>query len=146
MISRTSAYALEAALILASHPDERVRANELAESLDLPGNYLSKILNSMARAGLLISERGPRGGFRLKRGPDQIVIGDIIGLFEETGSSRRCFLGRGTCSDKDGCAMHDRWKAVSGPVFDFFENTTLATLVQDRARGRRSARTPQPHP
>lgn len=133
MISQTSAYALEAAVILAQQPEERVRANQLSDTLAVPANYLSKILNAMARAGLLDSVRGPRGGFRLARPADRIVIEDIIGLFEETGSSRRCFLGRGTCSETDSCPMHEQWRRVSAPMFEFFANTTLASLAASRA-------------
>ena len=68
MLSRTSQYALRAILYLADQPVERsVRAIDVAENLDVPANYLSKILHTLARSGLLISERGPRGGFRLAR-------------------------------------------------------------------------------
>lgn len=140
MISRTSAYALEAAIIIAAREGERITATDLAAELDLPGNYLSKILNAMARARLLESERGPRGGFRLAREPAAIAIEDIIGLFEDVGSSRRCFLGRGKCSETDSCVMHDQWKKVSTPMFDFFRDTTLASLVADRRRKARAAR------
>jgi Rrf2 family protein len=140
VISRTSAYALEAAIIIAARDGERVTAAEVANELDLPANYLSKILNAMARARLLESERGPRGGFRLARDPGGIAIEDIIGLFEDIGSGRRCFLGRGKCSDTDSCAMHDRWKKISGPMFDFFHDTTLDSLVADRRRKTKAGR------
>lgn len=140
MISRTSAYALEAATIIAARDGERITATNLAAELDLPGNYLSKILNAMAHARLLESERGPRGGFRLAREPADIAIEDIIGLFEDVGSSRRCFLGRGKCTENDSCAMHDRWKEVSAPMFDFFRDTTLDSLVADRRRKAKAGR------
>lgn len=146
MISRTAAYALQSAVILARlEPGERARAADMADELQLPANYLSKILNTMARAGLLRSERGPTGGFRLARPASEVAINDVIGLFEETGSTRRCFLGRGDCSEEDSCPMHHQWKEVSAPLFDFFHNTTLAQIVEDEAgrkprRGRRSTR------
>jgi Rrf2 family protein len=134
VITRTSAYALEAAIFIAARNGERVTAAELADELAVPANYLSKILNRMARARILESGRGPRGGFRLGREPSSIAIEDVVGLFEDVSGSRRCLLGRGKCTDATGCAMHDRWKKVSGPLFDLLQNTTLASLAADRGR------------
>lgn len=139
MISRTSAYAMEAALAIARQPaGEPVRAADLADRLSIPANYLSKILNSLARAGILSSGRGPTGGFRLARDPSGIAVEDIIGRFEDVGTARHCFLGRGQCSDTNSCPMHEDWKRVSRPMFDFFRETTLADLIaaQQRRAGR----------
>jgi len=134
---------MEAALVIARQPaGEPVRAAELAGSLDLPSNYLSKILNSLVHAGVLRSDRGPTGGFRLALEPSAITVEDVIGRFEDVGASRRCFLGRGRCSDTDSCPMHDQWKQVSRPMFDFFHETTLADLIA--AESRRAPRKKQP--
>lgn len=144
MISRTAAYAMEAALAIAQQPDgEPARAGELAERLGLPGNYLAKILNSLAHGGILSSGRGPTGGFTLSRDATDITVEDIISRFDDVGTSRRCFLGRGQCSDIDSCPMHEDWKRVSAPIFDFFHETTLAELITHR--GRRTTRT-KPRP
>jgi Rrf2 family protein len=140
LISRTSAYAMEAALVIARQPaGEPSRAADLASRLDLPANYLSKILNSLVHAGVLRSDRGPTGGFRLALDPSEITVEDIIGRFEDVGASRRCFLGRGQCSDTNSCPMHDQWKQISQPMFEFFHETTLADLIlaEDNRRPRR---------
>jgi Rrf2 family protein len=143
LISRTSAYAMEATLVIARQPaGEPVRAGDLAGRLELPRNYLSKILNSLVHAGVLRSDRGPTGGFRLGLDPAEITVEDIIGRFEDVGASRRCFLGRGQCSDTNSCPMHDQWKRISRPMFDFFHETTLADLIL--AEDRRSRRKTRP--
>jgi Rrf2 family protein len=130
LISRTSAYALEATIVIAARDDAGpVRAAELAAELDLPTNYLSKILNALTRARLLRSGRGPTGGFSLRVPAREIAIDDIVGVFEDTSAARQCFLGRGVCSDHHSCPMHEDWKRVSGPMFAFLEHTTLADLV-----------------
>jgi Rrf2 family protein len=134
---------MEAALAIARQPaDEPVRAADLADRLSIPANYLAKILKSLARAGILLSGRGPTGGFRLARDPSGITVEDIIGRFEDVGTSRRCFLGRGRCSDANSCPMHDVWKRVSRPMFDFFHETTLADLLS--AQRHRATRRKQP--
>jgi len=144
LISRTAAYAMEAVLAIGRQPpDEPVRAADLADSLGLPPNYLSKILNSLARAGILSSGRGPTGGFRLARDAALITVEDIVGQFEDVGASRRCFLGRGQCNDNNSCPMHEDWKRVSRPMFDFFHETTLAALIAQDNRSRQAPGAPR---
>lgn len=132
-LSRTSQYALRAALHLAREPADRLaRAGEVAEALGVPSNYLSKILHAMTRAGLLVSERGPTGGFRLARPADEMPLADIVATFDELGGDRRCLLGRPECLDASPCAAHAHWKEVAERVHDFFEETTVADLLGTR--------------
>ena len=129
MLSKTSQYALRAILYLAGQPAERsVRATDVAEDLGVPANYLSKILHALTRTGLLVSERGPGGGFRLARVPEKITVADAIEPFETLGERRQCLLGRPECRDVDACAVHTRWKEVSEGMLDFFHETTVAEL------------------
>jgi len=129
MISRTSGYAIEALLVIARRDGRMTRATQLAKELAIPGNYLSKILNALTHAHILESERGPAGGFRLARPAAEISILDAVNVFEDTGSVRRCMLGRGRCGDDDACPLHAQWKAVSSPVFDYLRETRLGDLV-----------------
>ena len=132
MLTRTGGYALHAALAIAEMgADGRsVRAHEIAEALDLPGNYLAKILHSLSRTGLLVSERGRHGGFRLARDPAEIRLIEVVAGFDALGRERQCLLGRGTCSDAGGCPAHREWKEASAPAFRFFETRTLADLMR----------------
>lgn len=129
MLSKTSQYALRAILYLAAQPvDRSVRATDVAEDLGVPANYLSKILHALARTGLLVSERGPGGGFRLARVPEEVTVADAIEPFETVGDGRQCLLGRPECRDTDACAVHTRWKEVSEGMLEFFHETTVAEL------------------
>lgn len=130
MLSRTSSYALRAVLCLARHPGERVSATEIAERLDVPQNYLSKILHALARAGILDSERGPTGGFELARSADELSLVDVVQLFDEIGQPDACLLGRPSCSERSPCAVHDRWQDASRRIVDFFQETRVADLLE----------------
>lgn len=129
MISRTSGYALEALLVIAQRDGRMTRASQLAKELGIPANYLSKILNALARAHILESERGPSGGFRLARAADEISFLDAVSVFEDTGTVRQCMLGRGRCNDDDACPLHAQWKEVSSPLFDYLRDTRLGDLA-----------------
>jgi Rrf2 family protein len=131
MLSKTSQYALRAILYLARQPvDRRVRASDVAEDLGIPANYMAKILHSLARNGLLRSERGPGGGFRLARAPHDVTVADAIEPFEKLASSRMCPLGRSVCRDSSPCAVHKRWKVASAGMLEFFRETTVAELQE----------------
>lgn len=130
MISKTGEYALRAVLRLAEQDQgETVRANEIARELGIPSNYLSKILHSLARAGVLHSERGPQGGFRLAQGSDELSLADILTPVDPAILNQGCLLGRPRCSEEDACAVHDRWKRVREPLLRFFEETTVADVL-----------------
>ena len=131
MISKTSRYALQATAMLAEFwlEERAVAVGDLAETLGVPRNYLSKILHQLARQGVLSSERGPRGGFRLVKSPADTKLIEIVMTVEPAVGERQCLLGRPTCSDATPCSAHARWRLVSGEVLRFLEETSLADLV-----------------
>ncbi len=130
MISKTAEYALRALLHLAREAADRpLRSSQIAEALGVPSNYLSKILHSLARDRILVSERGPRGGFRLARPAQELSLAEVLGPFDAHTTRRFCLLGRPECSDETACPVHDRWKEVSEPVARFFQDTTLGDLL-----------------
>ena len=104
-------------------------ATDLADELGVPGNYLAKILQSLVRGRILVSERGRGGGFRLARPPHEIRLIEVVGGFDDLGKERQCLLGHGACSDVGACPAHAEWREASGPAFRFFETRTLADLA-----------------
>lgn len=135
MLNQTAEYALRTAVLLAEHEadDEAMRAADLAAALGIPANYLSKILHQLAREGLLESQRGKAGGFRLARPASRIRLAEVVGPFDEVDTRRGCLLGRPVCSDATPCQAHEKWKAIGASLADFFRNTTLAALVSPPA-------------
>ena len=130
MISKTAEYALRAVLHLARNGNGGpLRANEIAETLDVPANYLSKTLHLLARAGVLSSERGPRGGFRLARSPQELCLADVLEPLDPAMLESSCLLGQPQCSDVASCTVHHRWKEVREGVCRFFRETTLAEVL-----------------
>jgi Rrf2 family protein len=129
MLSQTSQYALRTVLHLAGLPrGERAAAVDLARSGGIPGNYLSKTLHQLARAGVVASTRGKGGGFVLARPADRISLAEVVAPFQEVGE-RACLLGRPSCSDASPCPAHSHWKRVAEQVAGFFSGTTVADLL-----------------
>ena len=80
--SKSSIYALLAVLEISRRHQEGdkggVQAGKLAEMFNLPAAYAAKVMSQLARAKILRSERGPRGGFRLMRTPEQVTLLQVI--------------------------------------------------------------------
>ncbi len=104
-----------------------VMAKDLAEQLNLPAPYLAKILQTLARAEILESVRGPKGGFRLARPAHRITVEEVLGAMEGRGSLDHCVMGFPTCSADHPCPMHEAWTAVKAQV----ERSMTSTTVRD---------------
>lgn len=130
ILSQTAVYALRAMLHLAERPDDQpVPVGEIASALDVPRNYLSKILHVLARRGLLRSARGPGGGFSLVLPPARTTLLEVAAHFDDMNRDR-CLLGRPECRDEDPCPAHGQWKDVAAALHAFFSNTTIADLAR----------------
>jgi Rrf2 family iron-sulfur cluster assembly transcriptional regulator len=135
MFSTTAAYAVRAVLQLAHlPPDHLMQSQELAKAIDVPHNYLGKILNQLVRGRILKSHRGKRGGFQLAIPPDRLTLLDIAVLFDRV-ELPRCLLGRDECSEVDPCPLHDRWRAASQEMESLLSEATLADLLRLRPTG-----------
>lgn len=131
MLNQTAEYALRVVVHLASlPPGERGQAADLAATLGLPANYLSKILHQLGAAGVLESRRGRTGGFRLARPASRTTLAAVVRPFDAVASSRACVLGGSVCSDRVACEAHERWKPVGDSVRRFLRQTTIEDLVR----------------
>jgi Rrf2 family protein len=136
MFSTTAAYAVRAVLQLAQlPPDQLMQSHDLAEAIDVPHNYLGKILNQLVRGRILKSHRGKRGGFQLAIPPDQLTLLDIAVLFDRV-ELPRCLLGHDECSEENPCPLHERWRAASQEMENLLREATLADLLRLRPSGK----------
>jgi len=129
-ISRSSEYAIRALTYLAQNRDGFRLANEMAGALGIPAPFLGKVLQPLVSRGVLQSQRGRNGGFRLARAPEEITLFEVVDAEEHLGGVRQCFLGQAECTDERACPLHDYWKHASGAFLARMVNTTLADLLR----------------
>ena len=151
MLSLTAEYALRAVLYIADQSAQgSVRVEPMADAMALPRNYLAKTLNLLARRGILSSQRGPGGGFRLARSPESMTLASVVEGFDPEPTRRGCLLGRPQCDEAMPCPAHWRWQSAAEQIAAFFRETTVADLLNEPSaegelgevlRGRREART-----
>ncbi|HSG07228.1 MAG TPA: Rrf2 family transcriptional regulator [Longimicrobiales bacterium] len=129
MLSQTGLYALQALLHLAEQGDgAQVPAAVMARELGVPGTYLAKVLQRLAREGILDSTRGPRGGYRLSVSPGDLTVAAAVASFQELRAPETCLLG-GPCDLTNPCSAHARRTAWNAAAMEILEKTTLADLL-----------------
>jgi Rrf2 family protein len=130
LFSLTCEYAFRALAHLASDDeDTAVLGRDLAERANVPASYLSKILLTLKRGGIVEATRGTGGGYRLARPAAEIALAEITELLDPPRSPGSCFLGGGRlCSNDDPCPGHQGWRCVQEAYLAFIRETTLAQL------------------
>jgi Rrf2 family protein len=107
----------------------RMMIEELVRGTDLPKDFMAKIFQRLARAGLLKSAKGRGGGFSLARPPHQITLMQVVEILEGPQSSDRCVVGLEKCNDHMPCPQHDLYKPIRQRLKDYLNTTTLADLA-----------------
>ena len=136
MLSATADHAVRAVLVLAraARGQRRpLRADEIAEATGAPHNYMGKTLNALAKSGIVVSARGPAGGFVLAVAPESLTLARVVDLFDAPRPHSRCLLGTTPCDPDHPCAAHDVWTAVMRARREPLTNTTIADLLAGNA-------------
>ncbi len=132
MITQTGQYALRAMIFLADHQreDRYWLAREIGERTRVPAQYLAKVLLTLAHAGLVQSQRGRQGGFRLARPAAEINLYQVLEPVEHLPKIYHCLLGSTTCAQREEpCPLHSRWEEVQRKYLEFLSSTRLEMLV-----------------
>jgi Rrf2 family protein len=135
MFSQTVEYALRAAVLLAAEPDSPHTTEQLAERSRVPPGYLSKVLQQLVRAGLVDSQRGLHGGFKLRRTADQVMVIEIINAVDPIRRIQECPLGLEAHGTRL-CPLHRRLDAALAQVEQAFSQTPLAEIVNEPSDSR----------
>lgn len=133
MISKTSIHALAAMTRMATlHQGEFAGAADIADEIGAPKNYLGKLLKVLAGNGILISQKGFKGGFRLAKNADDISLFDVVEPIDKVSRWGNCFMRSESCSEHEPCAVHTRWKLIREQYLGFLHETSIADLVSKR--------------
>lgn len=131
MLSKTSTQVINAFIELAKLPQgQSAGAKSIAKKINAPANYLGKVLQGLCVHGLVVSQRGLGGGFRLGKDPKQIMLYDIVEPIDHVTVWSECAMGLKKCSDNAPCAMHDKWKQVRNTYHKFLKTTSIADLLR----------------
>ncbi len=134
-LSTKGRYAVMALAEIASRKADRpVSLADIAASQNISQEYLEQLFAKLRRAGLVKSTRGPGGGYRLARDPDEIFIIDIISAADEPFSVTRCPDGDAVegCQNGQPCITHELWSSLRRQIWSFLSAVTLGDVVERR--------------
>lgn len=135
MLSRTVEYALRATVHLAYVAPASSTTQKLAEATKVPSAYLSKVLQGLAKAGIVRSQRGIGGGISLQRTPAELTILDVVNAVEPIKRIKTCPLE----IDSHGshlCPLHSKLDEAIAHTESAFQSTTLQDIIDDPSQSK----------
>ncbi|MDI3280779.1 MAG: Rrf2 family transcriptional regulator [Bacillota bacterium] len=130
-LTRKADYAVRAMVYLAQQPPgEVVQTRAISQAQEIPETFLIKILQTLSKAGLVLTARGVQGGVQLALPPAQISLRRVVEAIEGPISLNRCALHPEYCGRSSHCPVHPVWAEVSALLAAKLESVTLAHIVQ----------------
>jgi Rrf2 family nitric oxide-sensitive transcriptional repressor len=135
MFSQTTEYALRAIVWLAAQGSNPQTTRQIAAATHVPPGYLSKVLQSLGRAGLVHSQRGLHGGFVLVRDPTTIRVIDVVNAVDPIRRIHSCPLELKT-HGAELCPLHRRMDDAMAHIEQALSESTVADLLAEPAGSR----------
>ncbi|HPE75455.1 MAG TPA: Rrf2 family transcriptional regulator [Draconibacterium sp.] len=137
MLSNTCKYALRSLIYLGkySEKDSRIGIKKISEDLQLSSPFLGKILQNLVKQKLLVSTKGPNGGFSLGRNPESITLWDIVTKVDGEEFFTNCLITLEPCRTHDPskpfCPVHSQYDKLRKDISTFYKETTLEVISKD---------------
>ncbi len=141
-LSRNADYALRLMLEVGGHDQGLLTTAEVARRQEIPFEFLRKIAHTLVSSGLLVSERGMRGGLSLGRPAEEISVLDIVRAFGPP-SLNRCTIDPPRCDRRSTCAVYPVWAEAQSQVERILGGSRLSELVERQEALSRRERRPR---
>jgi Rrf2 family iron-sulfur cluster assembly transcriptional regulator len=132
-ITTKGRYALRAVIALAVEAGSKpVSISYLAEKEQLSAKFLEQLFFRLKNAGIISSERGPKGGFMLKKAPEEISINDIFSAVDEKTSVAPCQENpdHSSCGKSADCKAYKIWNEITGHINTYFDSISLKDIIE----------------
>ena len=124
-------YGLMAIHYIAVHDDlGSVSAKRIAEESSIPPEIMAKILQRLAKKGLIVSQNGPKGGYTLSRRPDDITVGEVIRALEGPINIVSC-LADTSCKQMERCTLRRPVQRIQAAITNVLDTMSLAELTSE---------------
>ncbi len=128
-LSRMTDYGIVLMTQLACRGSTR-SAREVADATHIPHPVASKLLKQLVREGLLVSQRGPGGGYGLAREASRISVAQMVAALEGPIGLTECSAHPGACLQESACHVREPWQRINRAVRDALEHVTLEELAR----------------
>ncbi len=133
VLSKACTYGILASLYVSresARSKNYVSIRRMSNELNISFHFLTKILQQLTSAGILVSMKGPKGGVTLKREPGEITLVDVVVAIDGMGLFTDCLLGLPGCGEEKPCPVHDEWADIRNQLFHTFREKTLEDTSQ----------------
>lgn len=131
-ITNQSEYAIRAIVEISKDPQAVYTPASLYEKIEVPKIFLAKILQKLAKKGILSSSRGTKGGFRLGKKLEEITILDIVEAVDGKFELNKCLLDSYDCSRKPRCPVHPIWAEAQETLKKVLSQKSFADIIGER--------------
>ena len=138
MFSKACEYGIKASVYIidSSLKNQKVSMKEVAEAIDSPEAYTSKILQQLSRSNIIQSEKGPTGGFSVEKDKiDQLNLSRIVAAIDGDSIYKGCGLGFHQCNETKPCVIHHQFKTIRDDLKTMLEETLIVDLSEDIEKG-----------
>lgn len=138
-LTRAGEYAVRCTLYLSAGNDDRIiPRKEISREMDIPGQFLTKIAQQLARAGILEIVQGTKGGYRLLVSPENLSLLDVIEAIEGELFLNDCILRPESCFRSPACGVHRVWEKARDQLRKTLAEATMENLLEEEDSLRRS--------
>ncbi len=128
-VTREEDYAVRCVLKLSSAPENIFVVSDISKSMFIPKAFLAKIMQKLVRAGIVESIRGVKGGYRLKKKPENITLFDVISAISGEIPVNRCVVDRRSCNRAKRCSVHPVWVDLQKVILNKLKSVDFRELV-----------------
>jgi Rrf2 family protein len=131
IFSKKCEIGLQAVLFLSAQDEGKMfNAGEIANNLNVPKEFVSKILQTLTSSNIIGSRKGNSGGFFLSQPSEHIRLIDIVSAIDGLDIFHRCVLGFAGCNLSAPCPLHEKWGKLRNETYEMLSNSTLADLKE----------------
>ncbi|MFC2175585.1 RrF2 family transcriptional regulator [Bacteroidota bacterium] len=138
MFSKACEYGIRATLYIAQNAaaNNRVSLKEISKKIDSPEAFTAKILQQLARNQIIISYKGPNGGFQIhEESLHTIYLNQIVDAIDGDTIYRGCGLGLHECNASEPCPLHDQFMTIRTELKNMLKSTTIGQLTEGLLEG-----------
>lgn len=136
-ISTKGRYALRMLIDLAEHNEKGfIALKEIAERQDISKKYLEQIIPILNRSGILITNRGYQGGYKLGKNPKEITVGEILRNTEGSMAPVACLEQTpNQCEKCSYCVTLPVWQGLEKVVNEYLDGISLQDIIDQKVNG-----------
>lgn len=131
-LTKKTDYALMAINFMSCQREEAVaNTRTISEIYNIPLELLAKILQRLAKKGIIVSQNGPKGGYTLAKEPTHITVGEVIRAIEGPVQIVRCHEGENTCLQTERCTVRSPLRKIESKIVELLDQITIDQMYKE---------------